>query len=195
MVALAPTAGIRIATLLRELRAKHPQCSADEFWMTHAAELIEHELKCIAPAEHPRFSKKEIQTELFNALAVACGRNPLEMTKPEQRVCAIALAEIRAASHGVEPDEIKCRVRVYKNIHRDWPVTPKAIALHWSSLGSGDRTLSAKRDIYIEPPNWREAAKKLYPAALEWISPTDFDTVPWAEIRVILGPDILRAMT
>ena len=189
-----PPFGKRVSDRLREYRRANPTATADAFYAM-LEEIAEDELKLLSLLERPRFSKREAQSVLFDALAEACGLVPLEMTKPEQRVCAVASAEIRQASPDVTPFEIKRRARLYRAKHRDWALTPKSLCLHWSSLGEGgDRTNSAKRDIYQEPVGWRETAKRLYPDAKDWISPHDFDVVPWSEIRAMLGPKILQAM-
>jgi hypothetical protein len=181
-----PAFGPRVAARLREWKRANPTTSADQFY-AKLEEVANDELKMLSLLERPRFSKREAQSVLFEALAEACGLVPVEMTKPEQRVCAVASAEIRQASPDVTPFEIKRRARLYRTRHRDWPLTPKALCLHWSSLGEGDRTLTAKRDVYTEPVGWREVAARLFPGA-------DFSDREWADIRVTFGAQILGAM-
>jgi len=193
MLPKEPTFGRRLAQELREYRRSHPNIQPEEFW-AKLEELADYNLKLLSLAERPRFSKKETLGVLFDALAEATGKVTISMTKPEKQATAVALAQIRQASPDVTPFEIKRRARLYRQKWRDWQLTPNALCSHWSELGDGGRTASAKTDIYIEPPGWRAVAKELFPDAAEWGNPHDFDTIPWLDVSIYLRPKILAAL-
>lgn len=73
---------------------------------------------------------------LFDALAEACGSVLTEMTKRAKSACGVALAEIRAASPDVTPDEIRRRAANYRAQFKGAALTPSALANHWGSMGS-----------------------------------------------------------
>jgi len=77
---------------------------------------------------------------LFDALAAATGCNPLEMTEPAARACAVALKAIRKVAPDLMPAEIKRRADSYRRKHPDWSLTPNALAKHWPSLGESAGT-------------------------------------------------------
>jgi len=108
---------------------------------------------------------KRTQTELFNAIAMACGTNPLECTSAMKRTIAVALADIRSVSPGLTPDEIAKRARTYKTKHRDWPLTVMSLAKYWGDLGTNDMGRTYAAQVGLEPPNWKETLPRLMPDA------------------------------
>ncbi len=82
-----------------------------------------------AAKPHPR-------DPLFDALARSCGSNPLEMPSPQARACAVALAAIRKVCPTLTPEEIASRAATYQRIHKDWTLTPNALANHWGECGA-----------------------------------------------------------
>lgn len=117
---------------------------------------------------------------LLDALCAVCGSNPLELTKSSIRAAGVALADIKSVCPNVTQEEIEARAAEYRRKHRDWPLTPPALAKHWASCGGGPRTHSAKADIYCEPPNWQPTAADLLGVPLN-----AFTGKEWGD----LGPD------
>jgi len=183
----APTFGKLLAQELRQFRRNNPDLPPEKFW-EKLAELADQNLKMLSLLERPRFSKKEAMGVLFDALAECTGKVTAQMTGPERRECGVMLQEIRLVSPDVTPFEIKRRARLYRTKWPTWPLTISSLCKRWSELGEGgDRTLSAKRDIYTEPVGWRETAARLFPNA-------DFSDREWADIRVTFGAQILAQM-
>ena len=108
---------------------------------------------------------RRTQAELFNAMAMACGMNPLEVTGTMKKTIAVALADIRSVTPGLTPDEIAKRARVYKTKHRDWPLTVMSLAKYWGDLGANDMGRTFAAQVGLEPPNWKETLPKLMPDA------------------------------
>lgn len=127
-----------------------------EYDATHAEWLNE--------AKAPKIDKRT-QAELHNALAMACGMNPLECTSIMKKTIAVALADIRSVTPGLTPDEISKRARTYKNKHRDWPLTVMALAKYWGDLGANDMGRTYAAQVGLEPPNWKETLPRLMPDA------------------------------
>lgn len=193
-----PLFGAQLREALRKFRLSHPaEWQADQTGCFDriAAEVLRQHIADTYPIDrNPRLTKKEMQGVLFDALAEATGKVTADMTASERRATGVALAQIRQASPDVTPFEIKRRARLYRQKWREWALTPNSLCGRWSELGDGQRTLTAKVDPYIEPPNWRSAAKKIFPDALDWGNPHDFDTIPWLEVSVLIRPKILAAI-
>jgi hypothetical protein len=98
------------------------------------------------------------RNDLLDALVLACGSNPEETTPTAFRTAAVALADIRSVCPDLTGEEIARRALAYRRKHPQWPLTPGALAKHWAAIGGGNPTEAAKRDIYVEPPNWRKHA-------------------------------------
>jgi len=117
-----------------------------------------------AEAKAPKLDKRT-HAELFNAMALACGLNPLECPMAMKKTIAVALADIRTVTPGLTPDEIAKRARTYKQKHRDWPLTAMSLAKWWGDLGSGDMGRTFTAQAAQEPPNWKETLPRLMPEA------------------------------
>ena len=135
-----------------------------------------------ADQKSPSISKRE-QTELFNALAMACGANPLECPSAMKKSIAVALADIRSVSPNLTCDEISRRARAYRNKHRDWPLTPASLCKYWGSFSENadlGRTFAAVQQL--EPPNW----KAVMPEIMEGSDPASIgyvmDTLGWNKL-------------
>lgn len=63
-----------------------------------------------------------------------------------------ALREIRAINKTVTPQEILARAARYKARWRDWTLTARALAKHWSQLAAAPAP--AKRVVPPEPADW-----------------------------------------
>lgn len=105
------------------------------------------------------------QAELFNAMCLACGINPVETTSAMKRTVAVAIADIRTVTPNLTPDEIASRARTYKNKHRDWPLTPMALTKHWGECGMGDlhKTYTAQQSV--EPAGWQDVVPDMMEGA------------------------------
>jgi DNA-binding transcriptional MocR family regulator len=69
--------------------------------------------------------------ELFQAIVGACGMDYAEMTEPQRKRTAVALAQLRKV--GASPDEIHRRAEVYLQKHTS-ALTPTALSSQWASL-------------------------------------------------------------
>lgn len=87
------------------------------------------------PPEPPKAKKPRERDPLFDALAVACGNSPHELTKTAARECAVALAEIRSVSPGLTSAEIHLRSANYRSHFPDAACTAFALAKHWARCG------------------------------------------------------------
>lgn len=115
-----------------------------------------------APAA-PKIDKRQ-QAELFNALAMACGINPLECPTAMKKTISVALADIRTVTPNLTPDEIGRRARAYKSKHRDWPLTAMSLAKWWGEFGQDQAKTFAARSS-LEPDGWKEILPQVMPDA------------------------------
>jgi hypothetical protein len=69
--------------------------------------------------------------ELFQAIVSACGMDYGEMTKRQQRSCAVAMAELAAV--GATPGEVHRRASIYPQKYQT-VLTPNALANQWAAL-------------------------------------------------------------
>ena len=120
--------------------------------------------KAVKSEKTARINSRQ-QTELFNALCLACGINPLETTSAMKKTVAVAIADIRTVTPNVTPDEIASRARTYKNKHRDWPLTPMALTKHWGECGYGDVAKTYTAQQSIEPQGWKEVVPDMMDGA------------------------------
>jgi hypothetical protein len=173
------TLGQRAAAALKQAKIKARKEEGRDLSWEEVATIIDScqpmPGKHTKPAPIPRK-----RNELLDALVEACGGRPDELTKQAIRSAAVALADIKTVCPNLDREEIFRRVAIYKSKHRDWAVTPAAIAKHWANCGGGARTSSAKTDIYCEPPDWRNPA-----ATILGISATMLTDKSWFD----LGPD------
>lgn len=181
----SPQFGVRCAAALKEAK----RANANLGWQEIAAIIqAQHDSindLTLTPEEpKPRVSKKDLNGALFDALCAACGTTTKEMTGRARGRVGKALSEIRSVAPDVTPEEIVRRGKLYKQRHRDWPLTPTALSGHWHELGGGDKTATAKRDIYQDLPNWKDIAAQLWPTA----------ELPenWFDLSPALRADVLR---
>lgn len=132
---------------------------------------------------------------LFDALALATGTKDLaKLTRAGAKAIGVALADIREVSADVSPAEIERVIDAYKRTHPTWPCTAPAIAKNWAEFAASTSSpRSARRDVYVEPPAWRDAANRIFPNARDFVQPVDFSTVAWLDIPFTLRADILKA--
>lgn len=192
------TFGQQCVVALKAFRGEHPDMELTELagmLPSVVASVIDREYdKMMYAAKVPRMTKAAVQGELFDTLCAVCGYNAKEMTRAGKRTTGVAIADIRAVCPDLTPLMIQSRAAAYKRKHPTWELTPSSLAKHWGEFG-GDATRSGKRDTYQPPPNWRETAKRIFPDALEWVNPHDFDKLNWLDVRATLGETILKATT
>lgn len=133
-----------------------------------------------------RARKKSAERDpLFDCLVLSSSGGSLaEITKSSARTTGVALAEIRKATPTVTTEEIERRALCYKRAHRDWPLTPSALAKHWSEFAINPETNAQKLDPYKTPADWRARFNQTFPG-IE--APAE-----WSAISVPLRTDILR---
>lgn len=126
--------------------------------------------------------------KIFNALALATGtRDPAQLTRNGAKAVRLAMRDIVEVCQGMNDEQIIAEIQRRAALYvKKWPdprnLTAPAFAKYWAEFG-GDRTRTAKMDIYIEPTgNWRTAAHNLWPDAKDWINPHDWDTIRWFDV-------------
>jgi hypothetical protein len=66
-------------------------------------------------------------------MAVACGHDLENLTKSEGTSIGSAVAEVRHKPD-ITPQVIHDKAQVYRSMHPDWELTPRALVKHWSAL-------------------------------------------------------------
>jgi hypothetical protein len=101
---------------------------------------------------------------VFRALVEACGARIDEVTGPARFRYGKAVAEIRAATPGVTPDEICRRAARYRDRFPRWALTAHALAKHWSQVGPAEHdhaaasaAAAADPDAPIQMPRYPKA--------------------------------------
>lgn len=84
---------------------------------------------------------------LWEELVAVCGASPGEMTKSERGRYNHALAELREA--GATPEQVRQRAGEYRSRYSGAPLTPTALAAHWSALRPQARV---PRPLIKQPP-------------------------------------------
>jgi len=107
-----------------------------------------------APPAASEAKKPRPRNELCDALASACGCDPLQMTSSAARTCAVKAAEIKKASPDVTPDEMNRRAQCYRSKYREAALTPAALCGHWAEFGSNGY---APSDPYVLASDYRKA--------------------------------------
>jgi len=186
------TFGQRAAEVLKSAKRADPHLNWEKIAAILDAEFSAHSqlaLEMEQPERQPL--KKSERAALFEALVEACNLTTQEMTKPARTTTAVALAEILQATPLLSCDEISRRARCYLRTHPTWPLTPKALALHWHEFGTGGRTTQAKLDIYQEPPDWRDALRARGMPGWSADTIVEITSRAWEDIRATVGAEIL----
>ncbi len=71
--------------------------------------------------------------ELFDALAVACGCDPRQMTKPDLTACGVAKAHIKTVCPDLTIAELNRRAANYVSHYQSAALTPLALCRHWAT--------------------------------------------------------------
>ena len=103
----------------------------------------------------------------FDALCVACGINPQEVTRMAATGIGTALADIAAVTPNLTPEEFGIRAAKYRREHPDWELTPTALCTHWGELGTGDAGQTVASMHAAEPQGWQDVATRMFQEA-EW---------------------------
>jgi len=115
-----------------------------------------------APPPKPE-PKPRPRNELVDALVSATGGEPLAATQTALKAAGVALAEIKTVCPELTPQLIDRAAKAYTRAHRDWPLTPHALAKNWHTLGAA--TTEPKADpldpYRAPPPNWRRVMTRV----------------------------------
>lgn len=117
---------------------------------------------------------------LFDALAIAEGSDPKQLTKSAGSRIGAALAQIKAVAPDLQPSDIQARTRAYKRLFPNAACTANALAAHWAKLDGFSG--AQQRDEDTEPEGWRAYWREQYP-------PEDFPDAPrydegeWSAVR------------
>lgn len=86
---------------------------------------------------------------LWDALASVDGSNLSQMTRPAREAVGKALKDIREVMSDVTAEEILRRAEIYRAKHKDWDLTPSALARHWPNCGdqTADRAFSQTKRV------------------------------------------------
>jgi len=147
-----------------------------------------------SPPAPPEPNKPARQrNKLLDALVAATGGDPLVTTRPAMRAAGVALAEIRAVCPDLTPQVIDRAAKAYSQAHRDWPLTPSALAKHWHTLGQA--TAPSKPPDPLDPNgpepsgNWRPVMIRIFD-----LNADALDAKKWAELPVSYRRETLREL-
>lgn len=122
---------------------------------------------------------------LADALALACGSDPAQMTRREIGACQMALAAIQEATPSADKSEFEGRANAYRRKYRGVALTPQALSSHWGEL----TPIESRRPepSMPEPPDWR---RKLTQAGLPHLA----DPRPWKDMAKHTQRTVLQAL-
>ena len=169
--------GSRCVELFRAEKIQVGICSPDRM-----RAIINEEVAKAFPQTHPEKKQRQKRREdLFDALVKACGINRRAMTEAEERITAVALAQIVKVCPGVDERIFMLRARRFAMIFSGAICTPKAMANHWGKLTP--REEAKKVDLNIEPAGWREKAMLVWGDV----------TIPerWLDLSIVARADLI----
>ena len=176
----------------KQRAATVPACKP--FTLADAAAVIRAQLEIEFPAakKTPRVNGRD---ELFDALAIACGCDLTSMTRNYAKMIATAKRDILEATPDCTPAEIARRGAAYRKRYKDAACTPMALANHWPEFGESfeSRTRTAKADIYVEPPNWRQVLK-IIGKSWDDTMVAGFLSQSWHELSPTVRQEILKGL-
>lgn len=121
---------------------------------------------------------------LFDALAIAEGSDPKQLTKDGARRVAVALAQIKAVCPDLTISEVQRRARVYRTVMPAGSrLTANALAVNWAKCGGGATPQVKPTALPPPPEGWRTMLEEAYPGNL-----VNKDGKPWSDV-----PDNIRA--
>lgn len=156
----------RLYDRLNQARANNGGSLSKEEWLRICAEQFRavRDNERIQAGRRPKRLKGE-RDVLFDTLATACGVNLQDLTPTAAKAIGIALADIRTATPGVTPEEIRLRVQTYQRKNPQWALTPMAIAKNWATLGtvkSSDGSELTSDETNQEPADWAPAFRRRF---------------------------------
>ena len=110
-------------------------------------------------AEAPTMAKAQ-RDALFQSIVSACGMEYGEMTKRQQRSCAVAMAELAAVQ--ATPEEVHRRSLIYRQKF-ECALTPNALANQWAGLREPDTPMARAGGGVMDRVKARLAAEKSEP--------------------------------
>lgn len=166
-----------------------------ERWLAIAAVTIAEDKVSRKRAPRTTTPVARPRNELFDALATACGcRDVSQLTRNGSKAVGVALADIREVCPELTVQDINRVVQAYKQRHPQWPCTAPAIAKNWAEFAQTDRTITAKTDVYQEPPGWKDseaAMNALRTTPETWAIICERG---WFELGSDIRADILKAL-
>lgn len=122
---------------------------------------------------------------LFDALSIAEGSDPKQLTKDGAKRVAVALSQIRAVCPELSISEIQRRARIYRSVMPSGSrLTANALAVNWAKCG-GEAMPMPERQADLAPPpeGWRTMLEEAYPGNV-----VNREGKQWAEV-----PENIRA--
>ena len=118
----------------------------------------------VPPAARPPPARDPV----FDALAAACGSDPLQLTGPAARKCGIAKAEILKVAPGIAPSEFQKRAAIYRQLYPDVALTPLALSAHWaecidSNPRIADKSVNKAGHTQLTAAEWKAQYEDPHP--------------------------------
>ena len=137
--------------------------------------------------EHPKRKLVAGRNLMFDALAEGCGYVGA-VTKIAGGQVAKALKDIAEVDPDLTPDELR---RIAIAVRRKYDnAGPIGVAAHFHEFShAGKKTETAKRDLYIEVPGWREKLQRMFPAAQDLGS---LVAGKWADLSITLRQELIK---
>jgi hypothetical protein len=124
--------------------------------LIHGAEAPQVLTLSADPESKPGPKKTRTRNPLLDALAIIDGSNVNQVTPSAWAAIGKALADIKAVTEDVTPDEIARRAAIYRAKHRDWALTPSALAKHWANCDRTSNFAPAPAKLNAnEPKAWK----------------------------------------
>jgi len=141
----------------------------------------------------PSTASPRPRNALVDAIVSATGSDPLAATGPALKLAGIAVAEIKAVYPDLTPQIIDRAAKAYAQQHRDWPLTPKALANHWHTLGAA--TAPPKLPDPLDPNgpeptgDWRATMTRIFD-----LNADALEGKRWGELPASYRRDTLREL-
>jgi len=138
----------------------------------------------------PKAGRVRARDPLFDALAIADGSDPSQLTASHAKRIGVALAQIRRACADLTPADIQRRARIYTSVMPSGArCTASALATNWAKCGGEPIRMKAEPDL-PEPQGWRVWLAKQYPGNLV----TQEDR-PWSSVDKAIQAEARKALT
>ncbi|HEY1792274.1 MAG TPA: hypothetical protein VGG34_05105 [Opitutaceae bacterium] len=123
---------------------------------------------------------------MFDALAIAGGSAPMQMTQTAARACAVALAEIRRVTPELDAAEITRRAQAYRQAHPTWTLTPNALSKYWGNFAQRPEEA---RQSFATPTRWKQRMLSDYP---NWVGHESGDD--WTRLTLGEQKQVVQAL-